>query len=124
MPTLAIKVDLPPVGELETSGDGRSPSDAQMEEEMLARQKFLETVSPYLESLTQRPPSRAGNVRRVEIMGRDTWSQLNHYLVMVNVDIGQPGIDEQLLALLPERSKVSVVGAFGSLQVWPEPPPA
>jgi hypothetical protein len=37
MATMAISIDLPPAGELETSGDGSSPTDAQMAEELQAR---------------------------------------------------------------------------------------
>jgi hypothetical protein len=120
MATLAISIDLPPTGELETSGDGSSPTDAQMAEEMKARENFLDTVSSYLESLPNRPPRRAGNVSRVELLGRGVWSQLNHYLLLVTVDIGETGIDQQLLAMLPRGSQVSVVGTFDSLQTWPE----
>jgi len=118
---VAIKVDLPPTGELETSGDGRAPTDAQMAEESQARQKFLDLVSPYLESLPKRPPRRAGNVSRVELLGRGVWSQLNHYLLLVTVDSGIGGVEEELLALLPEGSEVAAVGSFSSLQEWPAP---
>jgi hypothetical protein len=34
MATLAIGIDVPPIGELETSGDGSSPTDAPMDEDM------------------------------------------------------------------------------------------
>ena len=118
MATLAISIGLPPVGELETSGDGSSPTDAQMAEEERARQNFLDLVSPYFESLPKRPPHRQGNVSRVELLGRGVWSQLNHYLLLVTVDIGETGIDRELLAKLPKGSTVSVVGTFESLQSW------
>lgn len=124
MATLTISIDLPPKGELETSGDGRSPTDAQMEEETQVRQDFLDIVSPYFESLPRRPPRRSGNVSRVKLLGREVWSELNHYLVLVTVDIGEPRIDEELLKLLPQGSQVSVVGAFSSLHEWREPHPA
>ena len=119
MATLAISIDLPPAGELETSGDGTSPTDAQMAEETKIRQKFLDLVAPYFESLPKRPPHAQGNVSRVELLGRGVWSQLNHYLLLVTVDIGDTGIDKELLAKLPAGSKVSVVGTFDSLQTWP-----
>ena len=48
MPTLAITIDVPPIGELEISGNGSSPTNAQMAEEKQARKKFLDVVSPYL----------------------------------------------------------------------------
>ena len=120
MATLAISIDMPPTGELETSGDGTSPTDAQMAEETHARENFLDIVSSYLKSLPKRPPRRAGNVSRVELLGRGVWSQLNHYLLLVTVDIGNAGIDQDLSALLPRGSHVAVVGAFNSLQTWPE----
>jgi hypothetical protein len=117
--TLAISIDLPPVGELETSGGGSSPTDAQMDEEKRARQNFLDLVSPYLESLPHRPPQRAGNVSSVELLGRGVWSQQNHYLLLATVDIGETGIARELSAKLPPGSQVSVVGTFQSLQSWP-----
>ena len=124
MATLAISIDLPPTGELEISGDGTSPTQAQMAEETQARQNFIDVVSPYFKSLPGRPPHRSGNVSRIELLGREVWSQLNHYLLLVTVDIGEAGIDQDLSALLPQGSQVSVVGAFGSVQEWPEPHPA
>ena len=129
MSTLTISVHLPPVGELETSGDGSSPTEAQMAEEMQARQKFLDIVSPLFETLPNRPPHRSGNVSRVELLGGGVWSQLNRYLLLVDVDIGEPRIDQELLAILPAGSKVSFVGAFDALETWthaarPRPHPA
>ena len=129
MSTLTISIHLPPTGELETSGDGSSPTEAQMAEEMQARQKFLDIVSPFFEKLPNRPPHRSGNVSRVELLGGGVWSRLNRYLLLVTVDIGEPRIDQELLAILPPGSKVSVVGAFDAMQTWthaarPRPHPA
>lgn len=118
MSTLTISIHLPPVGELESSGDGSSPTEAQMAEEMQARQKFLDIVSPFFETLPNRPPHRSGNVSRVELLGGGVWSQLNRYLLLVDVDIGEPGIDQELLAILPAGSRVSVVGAFDPIETW------
>src|SRR4051794_33281480 len=118
MATLAVSVEMPPSGELETSGNGTSPSDAQMDEEMKARQKFLDLVSPLLGELPNRPPHRQGNISRVELLGRGVWSQLNHYLLLVTVDTGETGLGEELAALLPKGAKVSVIGTFESLEVW------
>jgi len=119
---LAISIVLTPTGELETTGDGTSPTQAQMDEEMEARRNFIDTVSPYLKSLPERPPHRAGNVSRVELLGRDVWSQLNRYLWLVTVDIGDPGIEQELSAFLPQGTQVSSLGDFDSLQEWQEPP--
>ena len=104
MSTLVISIDLPPTGELETSGDGSSPTDAQMAEETQARENFLRLISPYLESLPKRPLRRQGNVARAELLGCDVWSQLNRYLLLATVDVGETGIDQELPALLPEGS--------------------
>jgi hypothetical protein len=123
--TLTLSIDLPPVGELETSGDGTSPTDAQMEEETQARQDFLDLVSPYFDSLPNRPLRRTGNVSRVKLLGAGVWSQLNHYLLLITSDGGGgAGIREELLAVLPEGSRVSDVGSFGPVGEWPEPAPA
>jgi len=119
MATLAITIDLPPAGELEISGNGSSPTQAQMDEEMKARQNFIDLVSPYLESLPERPPHRAGNVSQVELLGRDVWSQLNHYLLLITIDITDGGIGADLAALLPPDAQVSVVGVVDPLQQWP-----
>ncbi len=122
MPTLAIDITVPPTGELEISGDGTAPTDAQAEEESRVRQEFLDLVAPYLASLPARPPHRAGNVSRVELLGEGVWSQLNHYLLLVTIDIGEGGvgIDAGLLDLLPAGSRVDVVGTFaGPLGQWP-----
>src|ERR1700709_2230095 len=104
--TLAISIDLPPTGELETSGNGSSPTDAQMAEEEKARQKFFDTISPFLASVPKRPLPRQGNATSIELLGTGVWSRLNHYLLLVSVDIGDPGIDGELSALLPKGSKV------------------
>jgi hypothetical protein len=116
--TLAISIDLPPTGELETSGNGSSPTDAQMAEEEKARQKFFDTISPFLASVPKRPLHRQGNVTSIELLGTGVWSRLNHYLLLVSVDIGDPGIDGELSALLPKGSKVTVVGSYQPLQTW------
>ena len=121
MATLAISIDLPPTGELETAGNGTSPTQAQMDEETRARRRFIDTVASYLESLPSTNSHRAGNVTRVELLGRNVFSQLNHYLLLVTVDIGNPGIEGHLSALLPHGARISVVGEFAPVQAWPEP---
>jgi hypothetical protein len=82
---------------------------------------FIDTVSPYLKSLPERSPHRSGNVSRAELLGRDVWSELNHYLLLATVDIGDPGIEQELSALLPQGTQISGLGDFSSLREWPEP---
>ena len=118
MGTLMVEIDVPPVGELETSGDGSSPTQQQMDEEQAARDKAIDALRPYLESLPKRPPHRSGNVSRVELLGKSTWSNLNHYALLVSVDIGDPGVEQGLLDVLPEGSKVVVHGDLTSLDEW------
>ena len=121
MATLVISIDLPPTGALETTRNGTSPTQSQMDEETKTRQHFVDTVASYLESLPRTPPHAAGNVTRVELLGRNVFSQLNHYLLLVTVDIGDPGIEGRLSALLPQGTQISVVGEFTPVQEWPEP---
>lgn len=122
MGRLVVKIDAPPQGELETSGDGTNPTDDQMAEEQRFRQSFLDGISPYLESLPQRPPHRSGNVRHVELLGREVWSEMNHFLLVLHVDIGNVDLSE-LSAHLPPGSEVSVVGGdYQSISEWPSSP--
>ena len=121
MATLAISIDLPPTGELETAGNGTSPTQAQMDEETRARQRFVDIVTSYLKSLPGTRAHRARNVTRLELLGRNVFSQLNHYLLLVTVDIGDPGIEGHLSALLPQGTQISVVGEFTPVKECPEP---
>ena len=118
MAELAILVDVPPTGELETKGSGASPTDAQMAEEMAARQKFLDLISPYLASLPNRPLNRRSNVSQVELLGGSEWSQLNHYLLRITVDLGDAEIGQELSTKLPAGSKMSVGGPFEAVKTW------
>ena len=63
MATVAMSIDLPPSGELEITGDGTSRTQAQMDQEIQARQNFIEAVSPHLKSLPERKPRRPGMSR-------------------------------------------------------------
>jgi hypothetical protein len=119
MSTLIVHIEVPAVGELELTGDGSSPTDAQMTEETAARERILDELRPHLSSLPQRPPRRAGNVSRVELLGENTWSRLNHYAVLVTVDIGDPGLEEDLEKILPDGSTVAVSDTFEGLEEWP-----
>jgi hypothetical protein len=122
MHTLAISIDMPPQGDLETSGNGSELTDGQMAEELAARQDFLDRITPFLQALPGRPLHREGNVSRAELLGASAWSQLNHYLLILAVDIGGAEIGTQLARLLPAGAQVSVRGEFESLQVWPAAP--
>ena len=118
MNRLIVRIDAPPQGELETSGNGTSPTDEQMAEEQRIRQSFLDGVSPYLESLPQRPPHRSGNVSRVELLGKEIWSEMNHYLLVLHVDIGNVNLSE-LPAHLPPGTEVNVVGSdYRPIDEW------
>jgi len=118
MDRVIFTIDAPPQGELETSGNGTSPTDDQMAEERGIRQSLLEGVSPYLESLPQRPFHRSGNIERVELLGREVWSQLNHYLLVLHVDIGAVNLSE-LPAHLPPGSEVAEVGGgYQPISEW------
>ena len=118
MPTVVIRIDMPPKGVLEVTGQGSNPTDEQMREEKQARQEFLDAVTPTLASLPGRPSRRSGNVSRVELLGTNVWSQNNHYLLLVTVDIGDPGID--WASFLPPGAEVSTIGAYSPLLQWPE----
>src|SRR5213593_4104141 len=107
--TIVIRIDMPPKG-IEVTGEGSSPTDAQMKAEAKARQHFLDFVEPKLAALPGQPPRRSGNVLGVELLGTDVWSELNHYLVMIAVDIGSPAVDFATLA--PHGAKVEVIGSY------------
>jgi hypothetical protein len=119
MSILVVHIDVPASGELEVTGDGSNPTDEQMAEETAARERIVDALRPYLSSLPERPPHRSGNVSRVQLLGENTWSNLNHYAVIVTVDIGDPGLEEGLREVLPEGSTVVVKGGFGDLEEWP-----
>jgi hypothetical protein len=117
MGTIAITIKTPPVGALEDgSGDGSAPSDEQMREEQAARDAVVNSLVPFLQSLPHRPARRQGNVTGFELLGANTWSNLNKYLLLLSVDIGGAGLADELAAALPSGSSVSVVGEFESLQ--------
>jgi hypothetical protein len=117
MQTIVIRIDMPPKG-IESAEDGFTPTDSQMSEEEKARQEFLDFVVPKLASFPRRQSTRQGNVGRVELLGADVWSRLNHYLLLVSVDIGDPGID--WASLVPPGGEVTIIGSYAPLQHWPE----
>ena len=122
MGSLVVEIDVPPVGELEVTGDGSSPTQEQMDEEQAAREQTLAKLRPYLQSLPQRPPHRSGNVSHVQLLGNNTWSNLNHYALIVTVDIGDPGLERGLLEVLPDGSTVAVHDDLTILEEWPATP--
>jgi hypothetical protein len=118
---VVIRIDMPPKS-IEVQGAGFAPTDDQVSEEQDRRQEFLDFVAPKLAFLPGRPPKRAGNVQHVELLGGNVWSHLNHYLLLVSVDIGDPNID--LAWLVPPGGEASVIGSYAPLQNWPEDPSA
>ncbi len=117
MATWVVRVDMPPKGALEEgTGIGDELTDEAMEEESRYRQEFLDYVSPRLAALLERGPRRSANVQRVELHGADTWSNLNHYLLMVTVDIGGPGFE--LDQLLPPDAEATIIGDYDLLASW------
>lgn len=110
MPTVAIRMDTSPKGVLKETEVGSSRRDEQMNEEQEVRQKFLDAVAPLLASLPERPLRRQWECSARRPLGTDVWSNLNHYLVLVTVDIGDPGVD--LTSVLPAGAEVSVVGSY------------
>jgi len=117
MPTVVIRIEMPPKGALEVTGQGVNPTDEQMAEERQARQEFLDAITQPLASLPGRPPRRAGNVSRVELLGANVWSELNHYLLLLTVDIGDPHVD--WASILPPGAKVATIGSYAPLHEWP-----
>jgi hypothetical protein len=118
-----LKIDMPPKGVLETSEDNPELTDELMAEELRIRQEFLDYVSPRLAELPKRPFFRSGNVSQVELLGANEWTNLNHYLVILSVDIGVP---RELDGIVPPGGEMTLVGPYSSLETWhrvgePEP---
>jgi hypothetical protein len=116
MATVVIRIDMPAKGSGVT-GTGSSPTDEQMKEELAARKEFLDFVEPKLASLLERPARRAGNIHRIDLWGGGEWSRLTNYLLLVSVDIGNPGID--FTSVLPPGGEASAIdGSYGPLLDW------
>jgi len=110
MTTIAIQIELPPQGELEISGSDLDATQEQRDEELGYRQAFLDKIGPYLASLPDVPPHAMGNVSHVQLLGTDIWTQMNHYLLLLTVDIGEPRLE--LEAYMPEGSTACTIGSY------------
>ncbi|MFC8449072.1 hypothetical protein [Kitasatospora sp. NPDC057223] len=119
MTTVVYRIDAPPTG-IEVTGDGTDPTEPQMAEETQAREKFLAAVSPYLAALPDRPVHHSGNVSKVELLGVDVWAAMNHYLLLLTVDIGDPRVDFD--SFVPAGTEVTLINAFDPLAQWPAAP--
>jgi hypothetical protein len=118
VPIVVYRIDMPPKG-IEVTGEGTNPTDDEMREEEQARQEFLDSVNPKLASLIGRPPTAFGNVERVELFGTDVFSQMNHYLLEITTDVGDPR-DFDPSSLVPHDGRVDRIGAYARLQSFPE----
>lgn len=104
MTTWAVTLKVPPP--LDGGLDGQ-------EETVLAG------LRPFLESLPDRPPTRAGNVLASDLLSTEGMRQANSYLLLITVD--NPAdkklarIAEEIVAVLPDGSAASVLGEFKSV---------
>jgi hypothetical protein len=120
MHTIAVHVRAP-LSEPPAAGESVSSfSDDDLLQRQQEQQRIIDAVSPFLSSLPARPLHRAGNVSAVTILGGDVSSGLWSLLVLVDVDSAAPGLDKELLKVLPDGSDVSVLGSFGRIAAWPE----
>ncbi|MGW2547881.1 hypothetical protein ACWC5I_45210 [Kitasatospora sp. NPDC001574] len=112
-----FRIDAPPTG-IETGEDGAEVTPGQIEEEIRARQAFVDAVSPYLAALPDRPISHSGNVEKVELLGADVTTRLNRYLLLVTVDVGDPRIDFD--SFVPVGTTVTpVIEGLRPVAQWP-----
>lgn len=76
-------------------------------------------LRPFLESLPDRPSTRAGNVLAFDVLSAEGFRPANSYLLLLTVD--NPAdkklarIAEEIVAVLPEGSSASVLGEFKSV---------
>jgi hypothetical protein len=115
MATLMCRIDMPPKGVLEASQENPELTDDLMDEELRIRQEFLDDISPRLTALPARPLHRSGNVSHVELLGANEWTNLNHYLVVLSVDIGIP---RDLESIVPAGGEMTLIGPYTSLESW------
>jgi hypothetical protein len=102
MTTWAIRIQVPPDGNL---GDQEVA--------------LLKTLGPFLESLAQRPPHRAGNVLAFDLQSATGMRQANSYLLLITVDSAADKplerLADELPTVLPAGSTASALGEFNSV---------
>jgi hypothetical protein len=111
---LIVNIDLPPTGGLEAGSGDASSTHAQENQGPRANYDLFEAVSPYLQSLVDKPPRRSGNILHVELLGTpDEETAINHYMLVVIYDLagGLPDIKQELSTLLPQGTQLSVEGS-------------
>lgn len=104
MTTWAIALKVPP------------PLDAGLDDQEAA---LLTGLKPFLESLPDRPPTRAGNVLAFDLLSAEGIRQANSYLLLITVD--NPAhkkleeIAAELATVVPDGTTASVLGEFTSV---------
>ncbi len=97
------------------------PMDGPLEEQTDA---LLDTVRPFMESLTRRPATRAGNVFAFDLLSATGIRETNRYLLLVDTDGPSPRslrrLADGLTAVLPAGTIVSALGEFDSVARSPE----
>jgi hypothetical protein len=119
MHTSAVDVRVP-LPERPDDNQG-TPSDEDVARRQDEQQRIIDDVTPFLESLPERPLRRYGNVGAVTLLGGDVSSGRWSLLVLVDVDSTDPGLQDGLAKVLPKGSEVSILGSFGEIGVWPPP---
>ncbi|MDF3339135.1 hypothetical protein P3H80_16990 [Mycolicibacterium septicum] len=110
MTTWAISLKVPP------------PLDHGLDDQ---EEALLTGLKPFLESLPDRPPTRAGNVLAFDLLSAEGMRQANSYLLLVTVDnpadktLGR--LAEEIVTVLPDGSTASVLGEFDSVARSSEP---
>jgi hypothetical protein len=114
------------VVELRAAVPDRPHAEGAMSDEELAlreqdRRAVIDAVAPVLSSLPERPLHRFGNVSQVTLLGGEMTQGRWTLLVLAETDSVAPGLERELLEVLPEGSEVSSLGTLGRIAVWPEP---
>jgi hypothetical protein len=117
MSTVLLTIQAPPVGELELSGPQPSdPTQQQMDEEQTARDDLVKTLVASLQSLqNQTKFAHVGTVAGFDLLGNESWSKLNNYLLLLQISHGNIDTEwvvKELQKALPDRSHISVSDVF------------